>query len=37
MDTLRSQATRALAPEADSLRMGMGWTADELELPQVMV
>ena len=37
MKELRSQATRALAPEADSLRMGMGWTADELELPQVMV
>lgn len=37
MRTLRSQKTRELAPEADPLRMGMGWTAAELELPQVMV
>ena len=37
MKTLRSQQTRELAPEADSLRMGMGWSVNELELPQVMV
>lgn len=37
MHALRSQKTRELAPEADPLRMGMGWTAAELELPQVMV
>lgn len=33
----RSQKTRALAPEADPLRMGMGWTKEELSLPQIMV
>ena len=37
MKTLRSQQTRELAPEADSLRIGMGWSVNELELPQVMV
>ena len=26
MAELRSQAVRKLAPEADPLRMGMGWT-----------
>ena len=37
MAELRSQAVRKLAPEADPLRMGMGWTVSELALPQVMV
>ena len=32
-----SQKTRENAPEMDSLRMGMGWTADDLEKPQVLV
>ena len=37
MAELKSQAVRKLAPEADPLRMGMGWTVPELALPQVMV
>lgn len=32
-----SQEIRALAPEQDPLRMGMGWTAEDLEKPQIMV
>ena len=34
---LKSQATRRLAPEMDPLRMGMGWTAEDLEKPQVLI
>ena len=34
---LNSQKIRALAPEMDPLRMGMGWTEDDLEKPQVLV
>lgn len=34
---LKSQITRSLAPEADPLRMGMGWTTEDLEKPQIMV
>lgn len=34
---LKSQETRKLAPEMDPLRMGMGWTASDLEKPQVLV
>lgn len=34
---LKSQETRKLAPEMDPLRMGMGWTAGDLEKPQVLV
>ncbi|MDO5416433.1 MAG: dihydroxy-acid dehydratase, partial [Lachnospiraceae bacterium] len=34
---LRSQKVRALAPEMDPLRMGMGWTAEDLTKPQIMV
>ncbi len=37
MKEYRSQQTRRLAPEADPLRMGMGWTEDELALPQIMI
>lgn len=37
MGEYRSQRTRRLAPEADPLRMGMGWTTHELGLAQVMV
>ena len=32
-----SQKIRALAPEQDPLRMGMGWTVDDLGKPQIMV
>lgn len=34
---MRSQDVRALAPEMDPLRMGMGWTKEELSLPQILV
>ena len=32
-----SQKIRALAPEQAPLRMGMGWTVDDLGKPQIMV
>lgn len=35
--SLKSQEVRALAPEMDPLRMGMGWKADDLEKPQIIV
>ena len=31
---LKSQEVRALAPEMDPLRMGMGWSPEDLEKPQ---
>ena len=34
---LKSQETRRVAPEMDPLRMGMGWTAADLEKPQVLI
>ncbi|MDR1394976.1 MAG: dihydroxy-acid dehydratase [Deltaproteobacteria bacterium] len=34
---MKSQKIRTLAPEMDSLRLGMGWTAADLEKPQVIV
>lgn len=34
---LRSQKMRSVASEADSLRMGAGWTEQELDLPQIMI
>lgn len=34
---LKSQEVRAIAPEMDPLRMGMGWTANDLEKPQIIV
>lgn len=34
---LKSQEVRALSPEMDPLRMGMGWKVDDLSKPQVMV
>lgn len=34
---LPSQNVRKLAPEMDPLRLGMGWTADDLEKPQIMI
>ncbi len=35
--TLKSQEVRKIAPEMDPLRMGMGWTAEDLEKPQVLI
>ena len=32
-----SQKIRQLAPEMDPLRMGMGWSEEDLEKPQIMV
>ncbi len=37
MKELNSQRVRKLAPEMDPLRMGMGWTLEDLEKPQIMV
>lgn len=34
---LNSQKTRRLAPEMDPLRMGMGWSAQDLEKPQILI
>lgn len=34
---LKSQEIRAIAPEMDPLRMGMGWTVSDLERPQIIV
>lgn len=34
---LNSQKVRAIAPEMDPLRMGMGWKAEDLSKPQIMV
>lgn len=34
---LHSQKVRALAPENDPLKMGMGWTLEDLEKPQILV
>ena len=34
---LDSQKVRALAPENDPLKMGMGWTVEDLSKPQIMV
>ena len=34
---LKSQQVRSLSPEMDPLRMGMGWTVDDLSKPQIMV
>lgn len=33
----RSQEVRTLAPEMDPLRMGMGWTVEDLEKPQILI
>ena len=37
MEQLVSQQIRKIAPEQDPLRMGMGWTEEQLSLPQIMV
>lgn len=34
---LKSQETRRIAPEMDPLRVGMGWSAEDLEKPQILV
>ena len=34
---LRSQEVRTLAPENDPLKMGMGWTVEDLSKPQILV
>ena len=34
---MTSQKIRALAPEQDPLRMGMGWRVEDLSKPQIMV
>lgn len=34
---LPSQNFRNLAPEMDPLRLGMGWTAEDLEKPQILI
>lgn len=34
---LNSQKVRALAPENDPLKMGMGWTVEDLDKPQIIV
>ena len=35
--TLRSQRARASAPEADALRLGIGWTEQDLDKPYVLI
>jgi len=37
MISLKSQEIRAVAPEKDSLLMGMGWTVHDLEKPQIII
>jgi dihydroxy-acid dehydratase len=37
MKILHSQKIRALAPESDPLKLGMGWTKADLSKPQIMV
>lgn len=37
MKELNSQRVRALAPENDPLKIGMGWTLEDLDKPQIMV
>lgn len=32
-----SQEIRKIAPEMDPLRIGMGWSAEDLEKPQIIV
>ena len=34
---LKSQEIRKIAPEMDPLRMGMGWTAEDLSKPQILI
>ena len=34
---LKSEKIRLLSPEMDSLRLGMGWSEDDLEKPQILI
>ena len=34
---LKSQEMRKLAPELDPLRIGTGWTPEDLEKPQIII
>lgn len=34
---LKSQEIRRIAPEMDPLRMGMGWSEEDLEKPQILI
>lgn len=34
---MKSQDIRNIAPEMDPLRMGMGWSIDDLEKPQILI
>ncbi len=34
---MKSQEVRKIAPEMDPLRMGMGWTVEDLEKPQIII
>ncbi|MDR2897429.1 MAG: dihydroxy-acid dehydratase, partial [Spirochaetaceae bacterium] len=34
---LKSQSVRNSAPEMDPLRLGMGWTVEDLEKPQIII
>ena len=34
---LHSQKIRVLAPENDPLKIGMGWTVEDLSKPQILV
>ena len=36
-EAMISQDIRALAPEQDPLRMGMGWKVEDLSKPQIMI
>lgn len=36
-EDLTSQKMRRIAPEMDPLRIGMGWSIDDLSKPQIMV
>ena len=37
MTELNSQRVRGMAPENDPLKMGMGWSVEDLEKPQIIV
>ena len=37
MAELNSQRVRGLAPENDPLKMGMGWSVEDLDKPQIMM
>lgn len=34
---MKSQEIRKIAPEMDPLRMGMGWSAEDLDKPQILI